>query len=162
MSVSCSGPTRVRAGGAFGSWRDGPRGIASRSGRVGPFVPCRSRKKNISRKTKRKERNARPLFAPRRRASRRGPPRAVSGSSAKSSPVFAHLRRRRAGGDSSRPPSSQKNTLFLSGASHIASRVSFGAERRLLISSSRPRERRFGKRRPSRRGRRFGSRRRRD
>ena len=52
MSVSCSGPTRVRAGGAFGSWRDGPRGIASRSGRVGPFVPCRSRKKNISRNKK--------------------------------------------------------------------------------------------------------------
>ena len=52
MSVSCSGPTRVRAGGAFGSWRDGPRGIASRSGRVGPFVPCRSRKKKHFAKNK--------------------------------------------------------------------------------------------------------------
>jgi len=158
--VSCSGPKRVRAGGSFGSWRDVPRGIASRSGRVGPFVPCRSRINNISRNKKEGTKRASALRAA-AEAKPSGPSargeRIVGEVVSRLRPSLSPPRRRRLVSPSLL---AKKHPFSLWCVSHRLAR--FGAERRLLVSSSRPRERRFGKRRPSRVGRRFGSRRRRD
>ena len=137
MSVSCSGPTRVRAGGAFGSWRDGPRGIASRSGRVGPFVPCRSRKKKHFAKNK-KEGTKR---ASALRAAAEGKP---SGPSARGERIVGEVvsrlrpspsppRRRRLVS----PSLLAKNTPFFS-LVRLTSPRAFRSERRDASSSPRP------------------------
>lgn len=136
MSVSCSGPTRVRAGGAFGSWRDGPRGIASRSGRVGPFVPCRSRKKNISRNKKEGTKRASAL-----RAAAEGKPsgpsahgeRIVGEVVSRLRPSLSPPRRRRLVS----PSLLAKKTPFFS-LVRLTSPRAFRSERRDASSSPRP------------------------